>query len=185
MATKILKSAQDIAHDQLTVASVTQGLIDADSVSADDILGYEVTPFGANQFLISLIYLLYQKVGYSLRVILPAVLSRNLKITTPTKTSRILLRTTRTKRFKTYKSNTSLVKLLITKTFGAKYRQAGSALIKLATAVTYILTNIGGNVALLKLATVSLTKLMGFNQIPKSLLKTICTREAWYNTIPC
>jgi len=52
-----LITVQDIADDQTEVASKTTDLMTTYHIQADEIGDYEITPFGTNKFLITIIYL--------------------------------------------------------------------------------------------------------------------------------
>jgi len=73
-----IKAVQTIADDQTEVATKTQLLLDAEEIDSTEITKFEVTTFGANKFLITILY-------DSLRELRSLVKSFGLKIVTPSK----------------------------------------------------------------------------------------------------
>jgi hypothetical protein len=73
-----IKAVQVIADDQTEVATKTQQLLDTESIDANEITNLEVTTFGANKFLITILY-------QSIHELTSFVKSFGLKATAPTK----------------------------------------------------------------------------------------------------
>ena len=73
-----IKAVQTIADDQTEVATKTQLLLDTEEIDAGELTSLEVTPFGANKFLITILY-------NSLRELRSFVKSFGLKTTGPVK----------------------------------------------------------------------------------------------------
>ena len=57
MPVEELTTVQDVAEDFTEVSATTTGLIDDYNIAHDDIVDYEITPFGQNKFLVTIIYL--------------------------------------------------------------------------------------------------------------------------------
>ena len=63
MANGYIKAAQIIADDQTEVATKLQTLLDAEGIDASELNDFEVTTFGANKFLISILYAALRSIG--------------------------------------------------------------------------------------------------------------------------
>lgn len=155
MATKFLKAVQEIAHDQLTVASTIQDIIDTWHIYVDEIEDLEVTPFGANQFLISLLFLYLQQEMRQVLVRCYVVLGRIFK-TAKIRTSIAVLRTIKTDLFGFIRPKTSSILLALIKTFTAKYLRKLVAVSELVAVLDLIFYDIDLQLASLKLALLSM-----------------------------
>jgi hypothetical protein len=56
MGTGYVKAVQTIADDQTEVATKTQELLDTEEIDSGELTSLEVTTFGANKFLITILY---------------------------------------------------------------------------------------------------------------------------------
>ena len=73
---EVLNTVQDVATDQTAVASKLQGLITDNLIRGDEIKSTTVIPFGANHFIVSIIYTIYGLKQIINRIGLSFVVSR-------------------------------------------------------------------------------------------------------------
>jgi hypothetical protein len=181
MATKILKIVQDIAHDQLTIASTLQSLIDTYHVYSDEIKDYEVTPFGANQFIVSLLFLWLQQEWALGMIKLPVGLGRLVKMRL-TKTAIVVLKTLKTDLFGFKRTISPKIVLALIKTFRAKYVRSASVITVMATTALDFLFDHYWKASLL--LGIGVSSLKNFNQ--GAIMGSICRTQnfrAWYNAV--
>lgn len=63
MANGYVKAAQTIADDQTEVATKLQALLDAEGIDSGELDAVEITEFGANKFLIAILYAALRSIG--------------------------------------------------------------------------------------------------------------------------
>jgi hypothetical protein len=182
MATKILRVVQDIAHDQLTVYSTLQNLINTNHVYSDEIKDYEVTPFGANQFLISLIFLWLQQEWAEGMIKLQVGVARRLKKRC-TKAIGFVVKTIKTFQVNHLMSKTSTLLLTAVKAFRIRYKRSINTTSVLITAVLVHLVRHYWSAD--TLLVVIKTFLSGFSRSGTNLnLYCVTTNyRAWYNGV--
>ena len=73
---EVLNTVQDVATDQTAVASKLQGLITDNLIRGDKIKSTTVTPFGANHFIVSIIYIIYGSKQIIKKISLASTISR-------------------------------------------------------------------------------------------------------------
>jgi hypothetical protein len=182
MAVKILKAVQDIARDQLSIYSVLQNLIDSESVTVSDIVDYEVTPFGSNQFIISLIYLMYQWEKPKGTIKLLVGLSRLVKHVL-SKSARNIFKTVLSNNVNYTRDKTIGSSFEATKVFSLKYIRPKSVVsVFTSAAIDFLFRHYWSARTLLSIA--GLTFLRNFNRYDSdiTILKTLNYR-AWWNGV--
>ncbi len=185
MATKILKAIQDIAHDQLSVYSTIQNLIDTYHIYVDEIEDLEVTPFGANQFLISLIFLWLQQEWNVISFRLGAGLGRQYK-TAKIKTAKIITKVIKTDLFGFSRNvdNISILLSTVKVKIAKYYRKIDAITYILAAILDYVFNDVDLQVVSLIIRKISM--IISINYIRYIQVNTIQMTHnyrAWWNGV--